>query len=135
VATSVVGAQMPPDMEEVKKPELLRFKTGTVVDGILLRMDRLNVQGKPGLKWTVLQTDDVMVAFWGTADLNERLSPRLLGHRVYIKCEGEDQMVKRGDNCMKVFTVWASKKPVASEEQLKAIISDDDLPPAEAYGV
>lgn len=114
-----------PVMEERHDPRQISFSTGDVVEGILAGVERRTVKEKLGIRYSVLQNDGVLVCFWGTYQLNEKLRPADRGHYVSIRCEGEDTMVKRGDNCMKVFKVLVSKE-LAKDGEL--YITDGDIP-------
>lgn len=98
--------------EECLAPELVRFEAGDTLEGVLLNRDRVSVQGKPVIQYLLEKTNGMTVKFFGTADIVQKLRPDHVGRFLSITCRGEDQMVKRGENCMKVFEIFASEKPV-----------------------
>jgi hypothetical protein len=91
-------------------------------------MERIRVKEKLAIRYTVQEESGAMLAFIGTHQLNAKLRPTDLAHRVEIRCIGEDTMVKRGDNCMKVFEVRVSKDPVIRGAAIDSTeITDDDI--------
>lgn len=119
-----------PVMETREEPKFVQFATGDVVEGTLVNMERIAVKDKPAIRYTVKRVNEFLT-FLGTYQLNTKLHREDLGHRVEIRCVGEDTMVKRGENCMKVFDVKVSRDPV-SKARTDVIadteISDDDIP-------
>lgn len=113
-----------PVMEERQEPRLVSFSTGDVVEGVLVAIERKTVKEKPGVQYTVVQSDSIPVCFWGTHQLNMKLRPDDRGHFVSIRCEGEDTMVGREGNNMKVFKVLVSKD-LAKDGDL--YITDSDV--------
>lgn len=119
------------EMIERQEPRFVRFTAGDVVEGVLVGLSRQSVGGKAAIRYTVEDADGEMVAFIGTHQINQRLRPTDVGHKVEIRCVGEDTMVRRGDNCMKVFEVLVSKHPVmakASGPVSDLGITDEDIP-------
>lgn len=119
------------ECEEVLAPQLVRFEAGDVVEGILLARERVTIQGKPVIQYMLEKTNGVVVKFFGTADLLQKLKPAHVGYFLSIACRGEDKTVKRGENCMKVFDVFASKKPMRADAIAAsdgAEITDADIP-------
>ena len=112
-------------MREREEPRLINFSTGDVCEGLLVSVERKTVKEKLGVQYVVQQNDGVLVCFWGTHQLNMKLRPSDRGHFVSIRCEGEDTMVKRGDNCMKVFKVLVSEKLAEGGD---LYITDSDIP-------
>jgi hypothetical protein len=123
------------EMEERKEPEFVRFNEGDAIEGILMIIDKGMITGKPIVRYTVRRADGSEVAFIGTNQINRKLRLEDLGHRVQIICTGEDPNVKRGDNCMKLFTIRVSKSrasgvslPVRVEGDVIPEITDEDIP-------
>jgi hypothetical protein len=120
-----------PVMQEREEPRLIQFSTGDCVDGVLVSMEKLSIrdkatgESKPAVKYVVEQDSGVLLAFWGTHQLNMKLRPSDRGHLVSIRCEGEDTMVNRNGNNMKVFKVLVSKEPAKDGD---LYISDSDIP-------
>ena len=114
-----------PEMIERAEPRHVKFVTGEVIDGILVSIERRVVDDKPGIYYTVLESDGTSVGFWGTHQLNTKLRPTDRGHHVSIRCEGTDTMIGRNGNNMKVFKVLVSKD-LAKDGEL--YITDDDIP-------
>lgn len=120
------------ECEEVLAPELVRFEAGDVVEGILLARERVSIQGKPVIQYMLEKSNGIVVKFFGTTDLLQKLKPAHVGYFFSIACRGEDKMVKRGENCMKVFEVFVSKKPMRADAIAaladSAEITDADIP-------
>jgi hypothetical protein len=117
-----------PVMELREEPKFVQFSTGDVIEGNLFAMERIRVKEKLAIRYTVQEESGAMLAFIGTHQLNAKLRPTDLAHRVEIRCIGEDTMVKRGDNCMKVFEVRVSKDPVIRGAAIDSTeITDDDI--------
>ena len=114
-----------PVMKEREEPRFMSFSTGDVVDGILVLKEKVMIKEKPAIRYTVKVDDGDFVAFLGTHQLNTKLRITDIGHFVSIRCEGEDTMVKRGENCMKVFRVLVSENPATDGD---LYISDADIP-------
>jgi hypothetical protein len=113
-------------METRAEPVLVQFSAGDVVEGRLESVDRVLIKGKPGVKYTVRNGElDItsggprftggFSSFFGTYQLNTKLRVEDRGHWVMIACVGEDQRVKRGGNCMKLFEVKTSSRRVSLE--------------------
>lgn len=112
-------------------PRMIRFATGECVEGILDLRERITIQGKPVIRYTVKQDNGEYVTFLGTADLITKLRAGDVGLRVSIACIGEDTMVKRGDNCMKLFEVdvWEPVHGATSQGDGDGTrITDEDIP-------
>lgn len=119
-------------MVEREEPRFVQFNTGDVVDGVLTQIERVTVRDKPVVRYTVRKDDGFFVQFLGTHQINTKLRWEDRGHRISVACVGEDTMVKRGDNCMKVFKVLVSEKAVVNVPRAVASdgteITDDDIP-------
>jgi hypothetical protein len=119
-------------MEIREESRFVKFKTGEVVEGVLFNIERVAVGNKPAVRYTVEEDGGEFVSFIGTFQLNTKLRVTDKGHRVEIRCLGEDTTVKRGDNCMKVFDVRVSKELVKGAAIPAAAdgteITDDDIP-------
>jgi hypothetical protein len=115
-------------MEMREEPHFVQFVTGEMIEGTLLARDRVQVKGQAGVRYTVKLDNGTLVAFLGTYQLNTKLRLDDLMHRVEIRSIGEDVMVKRGDNCMKVFEVKVSKDRVVAPSGDSPEITGDDLP-------
>jgi hypothetical protein len=112
-------------MEEREEPRFTKFATGDVLDGVLVSIDRITIEDKPAIRYTVREHSGEFVSFLGTHQLNQKLRTTDRGHLISIRCEGEDTMVRKGDNCMKVFKVLVSKE-LAEDGDL--YISEADIP-------
>jgi hypothetical protein len=126
------GTQVEDTMELREEPRFISFAAGDMVEGILTTMDRVMIAGKACVRYTVDQGEANYCSFIGTHQLNTKLRPSDLGHRVEIRCVGEDVTVKRGDNCMKVFEVRVSKLRAypsgAHADSNDLGITDNDIP-------
>lgn len=117
-------------MKERQDPKFIQFSTGDVVEGMLVGIERVLIKGKSGVRYTVQEDGGALVAFIGTYQLNTKLRIDDKGHRVDIRCVGEDVTVKRGDNCMKVFEVRVSDERVKAATAITdgTEITDEDIP-------
>jgi len=122
------------EFETRELPKFISFAEGDFVEGILVGIEMASVKGKPCTRYTVMQDDDSMVAFIGTNQLDRKLRTSDRGHRVRIRCTGEDASVQKGENKMKLFEVQIGKKRVANAPLLAVRdgsspeIGDDDIP-------
>lgn len=104
-------------MRERKEPRFVQFNEGDVVEGVLLEIERVTIKDKSkgrdssAIRYTVEEPDGERCIFLGTYQLNVKLRPTDRGHRVVIRCEGEDASVQRGGHAMKVFDVQVSQAP------------------------
>jgi hypothetical protein len=117
-------------METREEPRFIQFVKGEVVEGVLLGIERMQVGGKPAVRYTLMSDSGEMGAFIGTYQLNTKLRIEDKGHRVSILFVGEDQTVKRGENYMKLFEVKVSKERVTGQTVASAglEITDADIP-------
>ncbi len=123
------------EMETRGEPRFVQFNAGDVVEGVLMGIERMTVKDRAtgrdrsAIRYTVAEGDGGTCAFLGTYQLNTKLRPSDRGHRVVIRCEGEDVTVKRGENQMKVFDVQVSKAPVSQSTAVDNLgITDADVP-------
>jgi hypothetical protein len=117
-------------METREEARFIKFAQGEVVEGILLSVQPISIQNKPATRYIVSDENGEMVSFLGTYQLNEKLRPADRGHKIIVRCEGEDVNVKRGDNCMKVFDVKVSRELVTkiAPSSINPEITDGDIP-------
>ena len=113
-------------MEERQEPRFVKFATGVIVEGILTTIERVSIQNKAAVRYTVEEMSGEFVQFLGTHQINTKLRQGDIGHGVHIRCKGEDTMVKRGENCMKVFEVFVSKELARNAEDA-LLITDADI--------
>jgi hypothetical protein len=111
-----------------EEPRFVQFGTGEIIEGLLVSIDRIQIKGKGAVRYTVQEDGGQLVAFLGTYQINTKLHHEDRGHRVSIKCIGEDVMVKRGENCMKVFEVAVSTECIQAGAISTLEISNDDIP-------
>jgi hypothetical protein len=118
------------EMETREDPRFVTFNTGDVIEGILLSIQPIQIKDKSAVRYIVREDSGEMVSFLGTFQINSRIHGTDRGRKVIIRCIGEDVMVKRGDNCMKVFEIQVSKKPVIKmPAPIPGLeITDDDIP-------
>lgn len=100
------------EMETRELPKKMKFQEGDFVEGILIGILPLTVNGKECTLYTVMQNDDSLIEFLGTWQLDKKLRITDRGHRISIKCTGEDSTVQKGENKMKLFEVKVSKDAV-----------------------
>ncbi len=130
----VSGAQTI-NWEERKDARKIEFAEGVQVVGILTDVKRIQVKDsktgilKPAVRYTVReQGEEEPGFFFGTYQIDEKLSPRDVGHFISVTCKGEDKAVSRNGNAMKVFAVQVSKEAAPGWATSGTQISDDDLP-------
>ena len=118
---------------ELREERFMQFKAGDVIEGVLMKIDRVTMgtPPKPAIRYTVKDDDGNLIAFNGTYQLNSKLLTQDRGHRIRVKYIGENAMVKRGENCMREFEVHVSKE-LATTSAFSAGndlgITDDDIP-------
>lgn len=100
------------EMQEVKAPEQFTFtKHGQIANGILLSIEPVPVKGKQAMEYLFQSEGGGRFTCLGTADLDKKLNPNMIGHYVEIRYERDDNsFTKEGQNPMKVFKVMASKE-------------------------
>lgn len=100
------------EMQEVKAPAQFQFtKQGQIAEGILLSIEPTNVKGKQAMEYLFQTERGDRFTCLGTADLDKKLHPGLIGHWVEIRYETDDtSFQKPGQNAMKVFQVKVSKE-------------------------
>jgi hypothetical protein len=122
------------EMETRELPKFIQFTAGDFVEGIIVGIESALIKGKNCTRYTVMQNDDQLVSFIGTNQLDRKLRVNDRGHRISIRCTGEDPNVQKGDNKMKLFDVKVGKSLVkgapllAVQNQVNPEITDDDIP-------
>lgn len=109
----------------------MQFSTGDFIEGTLTGIQQVQIKDKSAIRYIVQLDSGEMVCFLGTWQINSKLRPADKGHRIIVCCKGEDVMVKRGDNCMKVFEVQVSRERVDGNHLPSSAnpeITDDDIP-------
>jgi hypothetical protein len=104
------------EMVERREPHFVVFRVGDVVEGILVEIERVQVKGKSGLRYTVDDSGQ-LYRFLGTYQINEKIQIGDVGKRVRIRYEGEDTSVERAGNRMRVFRVFVSPAPANQEQR------------------
>ena len=108
------ATQMPSrrQMQEVKAPDQFTFtKLGQTASGILLAIEPVPVKGKQAMEYLFQADGGGRFTCLGTADLDKKLNPNLIGHFVEITYEKDNNsFTKPGQNAMKIFRVTASKE-------------------------
>lgn len=114
-------------LEDRKEPDFVKFdREGQTAEGALIAISRVEVDGKPAVKYTLETQDGQKIAFLGTHKINVHLSRRDVGHYVYVKFEGENKNVTKNGRAMREFKVRVSPKPVIQVDPNE--ITDDDIP-------
>ena len=121
------------EMETREIPKKIKFAEGDFVEGILIGIQALTVNGRGCTLYTVIQNDDSCVEFLGTNQLDRKLRVTDKGRRISVRCTGEDPTVQKGDNRMKLFEVRVSKSivkgaPVMAAHDADPGITDADIP-------
>ena len=127
-----------PVMIERKEPDFVKWGDREVLEGVLTRIDRLEVADKDNpkappkkvVKFTVEEEPGVFKCFLGSYDLVNKIQMEDRGHFVRIRYEGEDRSVSRNGNAMKRFKVEVSQDPVRTGQALadSTLITDADIP-------
>jgi hypothetical protein len=129
------GTKVERQMEKREDSRFVKFAAGDVVSGVLVNIERIAVGDPPksAIRYTLLTDEGEYLSFLGTYQISTKLRLEDRGHYVEVRCIGEDTMVKRGQNCMKVFDVFVSKTPEKKASAAHVIsdgtqINDDDIP-------
>ena len=116
-------------METREDPRFVQFAKGEVVSGVLLSIQSFRIGDKPCVRYVVKEDSGERVSFIGTYQINQKLRPSDPGHRISVECTGEDEAVKRGENCMKTFIVKVSSSLVLNVTPVSDLgISNADIP-------
>jgi len=111
--------------EERKEVPLFTFeKKDQVLEGILRKMEPVEIKGKRTIAYYFELTGGGTVKIHGTHQLNQKLGPRDIGQPVRIKYLGEDPEVQKNGNSMRRFWVGVDTKAKKAEE---LIITDADF--------
>ena len=99
-------------MVEVKAPAQFQFtKQGQVAAGILLQIEPIAVKGKQANEYLFQADGGGRFTCLGTADLDKKIHPGLIGHYVEIRYETDDSSFQKpGQNAMKVFKVQVAEE-------------------------
>ena len=100
------------EMQEVKAPEQFTFKKqGQVVEGILLQIEPVPVNGKQANEYMFQAEGGGRFTLLGTNDLDKKLHAGMIGHYLEIRYEKDDaSFQKPGQSAMKVFKIQVSKE-------------------------
>jgi|ERR1051326_2063154 hypothetical protein len=100
------------EMVEVKAPEQFQFtKQGQEIEGTLVSMEPIDLKGKEAIEYLFQRDNKQRFTCLGTADLNKKLNPQMIGHFVWIRYATDDaSFQKPGQSPMKVFEVRVSKE-------------------------
>jgi len=107
------------NMQERLEPNFTKFGAGEIVEGILLRIDTVQVgERKQNVtRYTVEDMDTgALTSFLGSYQLDTRLRPNDFEHFVSIRCEGSDLNIVRNGNPMKLFKVFVSDIPARTPQ-------------------
>lgn len=131
--------------EERKDPKKIEWVDGLLIEGVLLAVESVMIRDrreaergrdvqKSTMRYTVLEDEtNEPVFFFGTHQLNQKLRPTDIGRFVSIRCEGDDKEAGRNGQAMKVFNIKVSRNMAPGYAHDGTPITDDDLPPANAY--
>lgn len=95
-----------------QKRELIDLKwdkVGQGVGGWLTRMERAAFDGKPNVLYNVTNQAGAITRFFGTIEINDKLTPADLGATVLITFTGEKPL--SGGRTRKVFEVMVDSDP------------------------
>lgn len=128
------------EMQERKEPEFIQFAEGEYVEGVLVRIDKVEVGDpkkpdapkKPTARFTLKDAETgALQAFLGTYDIVTKLSRADIGYMVRVRYEGPDKSVQRNGNPLKRFKVEVSNIPVGDAKPdvvAGTEITDEDIP-------
>ena len=113
-APTTMKPRSQPEMVEVNAPVQFQFqKQGQMAVGVLLSIEPTLVKGKEALEYLFETEDGARFTCLGTNDLNKKLHPGLIGHKIEIRYESDDtSFQKPGQSPAKIFKVRASKEKV-----------------------
>jgi hypothetical protein len=118
------------DMHNVKmvrreEPEFVRFAApGTVLEGTLVRIERMKVENGTANKYTVRAGSGKLACFLGTYAIDVLLYVQDVGRLIKVHYVGEDVTnVKQGQNARKIFEIDVADRMVDPSE-----ITDADIP-------
>ena len=125
-----VGYDVPAHWQEIKEPELRSFENvGDRLVGRLLHLALERIKDKDSgkerdvLHATFEDGDGSLVKIRPSFDLRQKLGKRLLGKRMLVIYDGDNDATRDKGNAMKVFRVF-----VEHEGADGYVASDDDLP-------
>ena len=119
------------EMKEILDPKFIQFGDGEEIEGVLVKYERIFVNKKNCARYTVRDANGDLSSFLGTYQIDSKLQPHHLGHRVRIHCEGVDRNVSRYGNSMKLFRVFVSESRVENIRHTPTDapeITDKDIP-------
>jgi len=97
--------------EDRPQPKFVQLKEGDSVEGILVAVQRVKLDGiKPAIRYIVQDADGALVCFLGTSQINQVLSERDIRKAIRVRCVGTDPNVVRNGNAMKLMDVGVSKQ-------------------------
>lgn len=111
---------------EVKEPMQFQFsKEGDTLSGVFLAIEPGSIKDKEtgelksAMKYFFLDDHRQRITCWGTADLDKKLWPGLLGYFLDVRYDTTDKTFQKvGQNAMKVFKVTPSKEKEPGFEHL-----------------
>lgn len=124
---------MPPlNMVERKEPTFVTFADGERVSGVLLSIEKIEVEKRPAVRYTVQDVESgELSSFLGTHMINTKLRRTDIGHVIDVRYEGLDLNVVRNGNAMRIFKVFVSDRPLNSGDPGVAhdgtLITNDDI--------
>ena len=129
------GSQL--TMVERKEPEFVKFALGEMLEGVLLKLERIEVgdKGQRAIRYTVEDSNTRQAkCFLGTYQIDTMLRTHDIGHVISIVYLGDDSSVERNGNLMRKVQIKVSlentfdapKKGNKLEDG--TYITDDDLP-------
>jgi hypothetical protein len=133
--------------EKRLQPRKFDFADGVNLVGVITDVERRTLKDqktgvlKPAVRYTVREIENIAtltyaaepVFFFGTYQIDNAIRTTDVGHFVSITCTGEDKGAGRGGNAMKLFDVNVSKETAPGYANDGTPITEDDLPPMDAY--
>ena len=117
-------------LKERTEPQFVKFEVGDVVEGVLTRIDTVEVGDKKqrATRYTVENVNNRdLFSFLGSYQIDVKLRPNDVGHFIQVEYIGDDQQVKRNGNAMKMFKVLVSERPIGNKLADGTFITNDDV--------
>lgn len=112
---------------EIKEPQLFNFeKFGQSLEGIVCHMQMEKIDGRDVLTVRMELAGGEQVKFRPSFDLRQKLGKRLIGKRVLIVYDRDNDATQDKGNPMKMFRVFQA--PDVDPTEPPFVPTEDDLP-------
>jgi hypothetical protein len=104
------------EMVERIEPRFVKFEdAGDMIEGRLVKIERIKTEGGTAARYTVEQPDFEEVCFLGVHQIDSKVRMDDKGHYIKVIYGGESKTVSKSGNAMKEFAVKVSKKLVVRD--------------------